>query len=156
MPRHRLAPLVLVLLCALTSIQVTGCTAIGFGIGSLTDMSSGKRTPDRLAAVQTGTRITLWLRDGRKLHGRFLGSSDSLSENPSPTRPNGREASMAPLGAVLLIGTRHGIQQVPIQNVRRVSVPVARGKLIGLLGGLSVDLLMILLFAAELAGSDFS
>ena len=71
-------------------------------------------------------------------------------------RPNGGEQSVAPLRAVLLLGTFHGIQQIPIQNVRRVSVPVARGKVIGLLTGLSADTLMLLLFLAALSQVDLS
>lgn len=156
MPGHRLVPLALVVLCALTSIQLTGCTAIGFGIGALSDMSNGKRTPDRLDTMRTGTGITLWLRDGRKLRGRFLGSCDSLSESSPPVRPTSGDQSGAPLRAVLLIGTGHGVRQIPIQDVSRVSVPVARGKVIGLFTGLSVDTLMFLLFLAALSQVNFS
>jgi len=183
MPRHLLAPLALVLLCALTSIQLAGCTAVGFGLGSLIDMSSGKRTPDRLMPVRTGTRITLWMRDGRKLHGRFMGRRDSLSQTDPPAAPSAADPSAAPnavdslaapnavdspvtagkpvapnaaapnaagtpvakLNPVLLLDTNHGIQSIPIQDVRRVSVPVARGKVIGLITGLSFDGLMMLL-----------
>jgi hypothetical protein len=156
MSGHRLVPLALVVLCALTSIQLTGCTAIGFGVGALSDMSNGKRTPDRLDTMRTGTGITLWLRDGRKLHGRFLGSCDSLSESSPPVRPTSGDQSGAPLRAVLLIGTGHGVRQIPIQDVSRVSVPVARGKVIGLFTGLSVDTLMFLLFLAALSQFNFS
>jgi len=200
MPRHLLAPLALVLLCALTSIQLAGCTAIGFGLGSLIDMSSGKRTPDRLTGVRTGTRITLWLRDGRKLNGRFLGTRDSLSQaDPTaaqitadtlaapvaadtpaapvaadtPAAPVAADPSAAPHAAdppaapnaagppvvrhaVLLLDTNHGIQRIPAQDVRRVSVPVARGKVIGLVTGLSFDGLMLLLLIAAASQIDFS
>ena len=40
---------------------------------------------------------------------------------------------------VLLLGTSHGIQQIPIQDMNRVSVSVVRGKVIGLVSGLTVD-----------------
>jgi hypothetical protein len=156
MPRHRLISLALVILWALTSIQLTGCTAIGFGVGALADMSSGKRSADRLVTVHTGTRVTLWLRDGRKLHGQYMGSRDSLSESPALERPIGGERSMARPGTVLLLGTSHGIEQIPIQDVSRVSVPVARGKVIGLVSGLAVDGVLLVLFFLALSQIDFS
>jgi len=151
MPRHPLARLGLFILCALASIQLAGCTAIGFGVGALVDMSNGKGGADRLSTVATGTTVTIWLRDGRVVHGQFQGSADSLSENPPPPAPGGGKQSATPLRAVLLLGTSQGTQQIPVQNVSRVSVPVARGKLIGFLSGLGVDVLLLLVIRAATA-----
>ena len=156
MPRHRIFSLALLILWTLATIQITGCAAIGFGVGTLVDMSNGKGPANRLATVHTGRRVTLWLRDGRRLHGQFLGSRDSLSETPSPVRPIGGERSVAPIRAVLLLGTSHGIQQIPIQDVRRVSVPVVRGKVIGLISGLTMDALILVLLALALSQVDLS
>jgi hypothetical protein len=157
MPQHRFSPLALVILCALAPILLSGCTAIGFGIGALADMSSGKQTPDRIGPLQTGTRITLWLNDGRKLQGRYLGSSsDSLSETPAPVEPAGGEPSVVRPRAVLLLGTSEGTQRIPTQDVQRVSVPVVRGKVIGLLTGLVLDAVGILMLVLALSQVDFS
>ena len=142
MPQHRLAPLALTSLIALASIQLSGCTAIGFGIGALVDAPNGKGPPGRLTGVSTGTLVTLSLHDGRKLQGRVLGSTDSLSEVPPPVPPSGGRLE-APLRAVLLLGTSDGVQQIPIENVKRVSVPDARGKAIGVLSGLALDVIFI-------------
>ena len=143
MPRRRLASLALVVLGALISIQLTGCTAIGFGIGALTDRANGKGTANRLVTVHTGTSVTMWLRDGRRLDGRFLGSRDSLSETPLTQQPIGDAGSAPPLRAVLLVGTNRGIQQILTQDVSRVSVPVMHGKVIGLISGLALDALFV-------------
>ena len=154
-PGRRLAPLGLVLLCALTSIPLTGCTAIGFGIGALTDMSNGKRAPEKLGPIRSGTQITVWLRDGHKLDGQYMGRADSLSRDSTMT-----PASSADLTAVhtpsLLLATNHGTREIPIEDVKRVSVPVVRGKLVGLAGGATIDVLMILLLLAALSQVDFS
>lgn len=152
MPRHRLALLALVVRSAFTTIQLSGCTAIGFGVGAAVDQSRGKGTADRLSKVYTGTRATLWLRDGRKLQGRVLGSSDSLSETPPDLQPNLGKQPMAPLRAVLLLDTGQGIQQIPIQDVQRVTVPDARGKFIGVLGGLLLDIFILRGATAEWPG----
>ena len=142
MPR-RLILLALIVSGALTSIHLTGCTAIGFGVGAMVDSANGKQTAGGLSRVRTGTDITMWLRDGRKLHGQFLGSRDSLSETPLPTEPTGGKRTVAPVRAVVILGTKSGTQQIPIQDVDRVSVPDARGKTIGTLIGLAGDALLI-------------
>lgn len=151
MPRPRYAWPALVVLGALTAMQLTGCTAIGFGVGALADMSSGKGTAGRLVTARTGTRVTMWLRDGRRLNGRFLGSRDSLSTS-LPVRPIGGVGASAPLRAVLILDTQQGVQQIPVQDVTRVSVPVARGKVIGLVSGLAVDGVMIFAIVSSLEG----
>jgi hypothetical protein len=142
MPRHRLALLARVILIALASIQLTGCTAIGFGLGAIVDASRGGGTADRLRGISTGTHVTLVLNDGQMLHGKFQGSADSLSETPPPVPPIGRVAK-GPIRAVLLLGAKDGIHQIPTHGVSRVSVPDARGKGFGALLGLIVDSIMV-------------
>lgn len=139
MMRHWLAPLVLVALAALLSAPLTGCTAIGFGVGAIVDSSVGKGSVDRLATVRPGTRVTMWLNDGRSLDGRYLGRRDSLSETPDSTRTAVNDGAAGSLREVILLGTDEGVRQVPSGEVRRVSVPVVSGKVIGLLTGLAVD-----------------
>lgn len=85
-----------------------------------------------------------------------MGSRDSLADSASPVQANPAERPAAPLGAVLLLGTSRGIQQIPVQTVRRVSVPAARGKVIGLLSGATLDSVMLLLLFAALSQMDFS
>jgi hypothetical protein len=155
-PGRRLAPLALFLLCALTPIMLTSCTAIGFGVGALTDMSNGKRAPDKLGHVRSGTNITVWLRDGRKMDGQFMGSRDSVSVPASPDTASADASSVAQHRTLLLLATNHGTREIPIESVKRVSVPVVRGKVIGLLYGAGIDTLMVLMFLMALSQVDFS
>ena len=151
MPRHRFAALALV---AITALLMTGCTAIGFGVGALVDRSEGKGPATRLAPVHTGSRVTLWLSDGRRLEGRLLGSRDSLSEIPPSAASIRRELPNVPLRAVLLMGTNRGVEQIPIPDVTRVSVPVAGGKVAGSISGLALDVCMLFVFAQWLAAME--
>ena len=139
MPRRRSFPFAPVALGALASILLAGCTAVGFGVGALADMSSGKQTVGELSRVRTGTRITMWLRDGGALDGQFLGCRDSLSATPLTVPPAGELGRVVPLRAVIILGSKAGPQQVPMDNVERISVPVVRGKVIGTLVGLLGD-----------------
>lgn len=118
---------------------LTGCTAIGYSVGALADNSSSKRTVEELANVRTGTSITMWLHDDRRIHGQFLGCRDSLSSTPLPMPPASELGSRVPLRAVVVLGTEFGPQQVPSDLVRQISVPVNRGKWRGAAVGLLID-----------------
>jgi hypothetical protein len=148
MPRRLLPSIALVALAVLVSSSLTGCTAIGFGVGAMVDSTVGKGSANRLVTVRPGTSVTIWLNDGRRLHGRFLGSRDSISESPVSAPPRGNNATSQSLRSVVLLGTDRGIRQIPIGEVRRVSVPVMRGKVLGLVTGLTVDVLFLLAIAA--------
>lgn len=154
----RPAPVVLALALGLgASGPLAGCTAIGFGVGAMVDMSSGKGPAIRLATVPNGRRVTLWLQDGREVHGRFLGTRDSLATDvaadPQPDRWTAEGRGLRP---VLLVSTHSGTEQIPAASVRRVSVPVMRGKVIGMLGGAAVDALMLVLaYEAAIAVGGF-
>ena len=144
MRRHRFATLALIVPAALATFQLTGCTAINFGIGALVDTAAGKGPPSRLVMVKPGTSVTMWTNDGRKLHGKFLGSQDSLGgEAPVYAQASVNSYSAVPLRGILNLRTDRGVEQVPIQDVRRVSVPMARGKVIGLVTGVAADGMMI-------------
>ena len=143
MPRHRFASAVLVVLSVLASMQLSGCTAIGYGIGALVDRSDGRRMADPIVRVPTGTRVTIRLRDGRQLRGRFLGRRDASGATPSPAAAGGSGASAGSPPAVILLGTNQGTQQVPIEEVDRVSAQVTRGKLTGAIAGAALDALLL-------------
>lgn len=145
-------PFAPVALGTLATLLLTGCTAVGFGVGALSDMSSGKQTVGGLANVRTGTSVTMWLRDGRKLHGQFLGCRDSLSATPLPVPTDTEMGTFVPFRAVVVLGTRSGPEQIPMDLVERISVPVHRGKLIGTVVGILGDALVIFV-AWMVAGS---
>ena len=124
---------------------LTGCTAVGFGIGALSDMNNGKQSVGAFANVRTGTDVTMWLRDGRKLHGQFLGCRDSLSSTTLPMPADSELGKLVPFRAVIVLGNESGTQQVPIDLVERISVPVHRGKWIGTVVGICGDALLVFL-----------
>lgn len=155
-PGRRLVPLAFLLSCALASLPLVGCTAIGFGVGALVDMSNGKRAPDKLGPIRTGTDITVWLHDGGKLDGQYMGRRDSLSRDSTAAPANVGDPSAAKAGPSLLLGTSQGTREIAMADVKRVSVPVARGKVFGLVHGATIDVLMILLFLAALSQVDLS
>jgi hypothetical protein len=93
-----------------------------------------------------GRPVTLFLRDGRKLVGRFSGWS----------RDSGAALSVAdsmPLReeSVKLV-TRSGEVTIHAEEIARVSVSVSRGKVTGLLIGAAVDALAIAAFAYGMNG----
>ena len=54
-----------------TTLPLSGCTAIGFGIGAAMDTAAKDRTRCVVAHVRPGTILTLHMRDGSRLPGRF-------------------------------------------------------------------------------------
>jgi len=54
-----------------TTLSLSGCTAIGFGIGAAFDTAAKDRTRGVVAHVRPGTILTLHMIDGSRLHGRF-------------------------------------------------------------------------------------
>ena len=128
---------------------INGCTAVGFGIGAMTDEAGGKGPPSRLAGVRSGVEITMWLTDGRKLHGVYRGNRASSGEAAS-SAPAGVDLPGPPPGAVILLETKKVVQEIPASTVYRVSVPVAHGKVIGGLIGLVLDAAIVLAVNAGL------
>jgi hypothetical protein len=150
MPRNAPAFLLLALLAIGALIVSSGCTAVGFGAGALSDMSRGKGPPSSLWRVRSGVSITMWLRDGRKLDGVFRGHRSSSAGAAAPERPAGTDSLAGPRRAVILVDTKQGAQEIPFDDILRVSVPVASGKVIGTLLGLGLDTLFVLAaFAAS-------
>jgi hypothetical protein len=148
--RRALAAPVLLSLAILTAIN--GCTAVGFGIGAVSDATSGKGPPSRLVGVRTGVEITMWLTDGRKLHGVYRGNRAPSGEAVTLAQPAFRDAIP---DAVILLETPEGVQEVPVGSVSRVSVPVAKGKVTGALIGLGLDAIVALAAAASLASASY-
>ena len=127
-------------LCALLASSIEGCTAIGFAVGAGADSRAGKGGPEFLMEVKVGRPVTLFLRDGRKLEGRFLGWS----------RDSGAASSAAdslPLrGESVKLATRSGEVTTHASEIAMVSVSVSRGKVTGLLIGAAADALAISVF----------
>ncbi len=65
---RRLFPIGLLAMASLLS----GCTAIGFGLGHRVDHANEDRARTALANIARGTIITLHMRDGSRAHGWFL------------------------------------------------------------------------------------
>ncbi len=128
-------------LCAMLASSIEGCTAIGFGVGAMADSRAGKGGPELLMNVKVGRWVTLFLRDGRKLEGRFSGwSRDSEAASSVADSKPLREESVK-------LATRSGEVTIHPEEIARVSVSVSRGKVIGLLVGAAVDALAIVAFA---------
>jgi len=127
-------------LCAMLASSIDGCTAIGFAIGARADSRAGKGGPELLMKVKVGRPVTLFLRDGRELEGRFSGwSRDSVvSSSAADTLPL-REESVK-------LATGSGEVTTHIDEIARVSVSVSRGRITGLLVGAAVDVLAISAF----------
>ena len=140
MPRNAIAFRLFVLFAISASIVASGCTAIGFGAGALLDMNRGKGPASRLDGVRTHSRVTIWMRDGRKLNGMFLGKEESSAAAPTTAQLASVDSLAALPRTVILLETDRGTQKLPASDVSRVSVPVASGKVTGALVGLAVDI----------------
>ena len=138
----RIAPLGIAL-----SLLLSGCSVLGLAAGSLADRSAGKGDANRLLRVSQGTRVTVWLLDGGKVHGRlvgFTGLPDSLHGKLPPYLPPGS-------GIVLRVQSQQ--RTIRAADVRRVSVPYYTGKIVGTLGGLLADAALALLIALAASGA---
>lgn len=126
-------------LCVMLASSIEGCTAIGFAIGARADSRAGKGGPELLTKVQVGQPVTLFLRDDRKLEGRFSGwSRDSgVTSSTADSLSLGEES--------VKLATRSGEVAIPAEEIAGVSISVSRGKVTGLLAGAALDALAILL-----------
>jgi hypothetical protein len=152
MPRNTPAFLLLVLLSIGAAIASSGCTAIGFGAGALIDMNRGKGTASRLDGVRMYSRVTIWMRDGRKLDGIFAGREQSSAAAATTAQLASADSLAALPRTMILLGTDQGTQKIPENDVARVSVPVASGKVTGTLVGLGLDIVSVIL--ASLAAAE--
>jgi len=130
----------ILVLCAMLASSIEGCTAIGFAVGAGADSRAGKGGPELLMKVQVGRRVTLFLRDGRKLEGRFSGwSRDSgAASSVADSMPLRKES--------VKLATRSGEVTIHAEEIARVSVSASRGKVTGLLIGAAADALAISVF----------
>ena len=136
----------ILVLCAMLASSIQGCTAIGFAMGARADSRAGKGGPELLTKEKIGRRVTLFLRDGRKLEGRFSGwSRDSGAASSAADGSPLREESVK-------LATRSGEVTIHAEEIARVSVSVSRGKVTGLLAGAAVDALAIAVFAYGMEG----
>jgi len=152
MSRNAPAFRLLVLLAIFASIGSSGCTAIGFGTGALIDMGRGKGSASRLDGVRLYSRVTIWMHDGRKLDGIFLGREESSAAAAATTQLASVDSLVALPRSVILLQTDQGTQKLPGNDVSRVSVPVASGKVTGALVGLGLDIAAVIL--ASLAAAE--
>ncbi len=127
--------------------SIEGCTAIGFAVGARADSRNGKGGPELLMKVKVGRPVTLFLKDGRKLEGRFSGWSRDSEIAAS-------EANSLPLRAESVrLATGRGEVTVHAEEISRVSVSVSRGKITGLLAGVALDALVAAAFAYGMEGA---
>jgi hypothetical protein len=134
-------------LCVMLASSIEGCTAIGYAVGARVDSRAGKGGPELLMKVKVGRPVTLFLRDGRKLEGRFSGwSRDSgVASSAADSEPL-REQSVK-------LATRSGEVTIHAEMIARVSVSVSSGKVTGLVVGAALDALAI---AAFISGMEHS
>ena len=151
MPRHSTASRVLFPLAFLAWLCSTGCTATGFTLGAMVDVDRGKGPARRLEGVHHGTDVTIWLRDGSQINGRFRGF-DPAEAAVDP--PSASGSSPAPPAQTVLLETKHETRKIPVADVERVSVPVYSGKVVGLLIGAALDV-AIVAAAAVAAGNIY-
>jgi hypothetical protein len=127
-------------LCVMLASSIEGRTAIAFAVGARADSRTGKGGPELLMKVKVGRPVTLFLRDGRKLEGRFSGwSRDSGAASSVANSMPLREESVK-------LATRSGEVTIHAEEIARVSISVSRGKVTGLLVGAAVDALAISAF----------
>jgi len=152
MSRSVIRSISLAMAVACASASLPGCTAVGFGIGAVRDAVTGKGPASRLVGVREGTRVTIWMRDGRRLHGRFEGYSapDSLLTMAA----HATDATVTPSKSMLLLRTGPGVEKLDVNDVTRVSVPVATGKIAGSIIGLAADAAMIAALYAALSSMN--
>jgi hypothetical protein len=124
-------------LCVALAVQIQGCTAIGFAIGSAVDARDGSGGPALLLDVKVGRPVTLLLWDSRTLEGRFAGWSRDSTDSLASAR------IISPRGATVRLATRSGEIAVPAENIAKVTISANSGKIGGLLAGLAVDALVI-------------
>lgn len=128
-------------LCSMLASSVQGCTAIGFATGAVADARAGQGGPELLTTAQAGRPVTLFLRDGRRIDGRFDGwSRDSARLAPGVE-------GVPPADASVRLVTSGGEVTIRVREIERVSIGVNHWKVRGLLLGLAVDVAMLALTA---------
>jgi hypothetical protein len=144
MPRRAFAARTLIPFAILTLLISTGCTAIGFGVGAVSDMKRGKGPASRLVEVPRGREVTVWLNDGRQLTGAFMGHEEA--------RAPAAADSASILRTMILLETKAETLRIPVGDVDRVSVPVISGKVTGALVGVLIDgVVVVLVFISYLS-----
>ena len=149
-----------VALALLLSTSISGCSVLGFSLGALSDHADGKGGPSHLLNARRGVHVTLWLNDGRKLTGVY---EDVLSQqgmvavtaasDSVVVSGYGAAASPTPPFTDIVLLTDSGERDtIPAGSVVQVSIPNARGKVKGLIGGLVVDALLVAALVATFSG----
>jgi len=94
---------VLVLLAV--SLPLGGCTVIGFGIGAAFDVSAKDKTRCVVAHMRPGTILTLHMRDGSRLPGRFRALIEPDSAGYANRHREWADTAASP-GLLPALGTR--------------------------------------------------
>lgn len=135
------------MLCAMLASTIEGCTAIGFAVGAASDARAGRGGPELLTAVKAGRPVTLLLRDGRKLQGRFAGwARDSVVAAPTAD-------SLHPRWESVRLATGSGEVTIHTREIEKVYLSVSRGKVTGLLAGAAVDAVLVAGFVWFIEGA---
>jgi hypothetical protein len=119
------------------SMNIQGCTVIGFAIGANADSKNGTGGPALLFNVNVGSPVTLLLWDGSTVKGRFAGWSRDSAVALASTDV------ISPRGAVVRLATDSGEVRIPAEGIAKVSVRVWKGRIGGLVFGLAADAIVI-------------
>ena len=145
----------------LVSTSISGCTVLAYSLGALSDRAVGKGGPSHLLNARRGVNVTLWLNDGRKLNGVFedvlaqprMEGAASAPSDSAVVSGHGNAGEPAPSFTDIVLLTDGGERDtIPAGSVDRVSIPVARGKVKGAIGGLVFDALILSALIATYSG----
>jgi hypothetical protein len=113
MNRHRVGGNNVLPLLITAALGACGCTLIGFGVGAAIDKSHKK--PDvvegfRITRIEKGTRVKVYLRDGRQVQGIFNGLSFDGKEYAQRYEERQKQAKSAlpPLGDTITVSRSKG------------------------------------------------
>ena len=134
----------LVVCAAFAAAPLAGCTLVGAGIGAGVDaMIPGPyeaHSSEERFHLESGKRVDLGLRDGKRVRGRYLGTHGPTRSDPE---------------TYLLVGVDDGVESVPASELRVVGIEVAgKGWIYGGLIGLAIDVAVIVTLAVFVATYD--
>lgn len=138
-------------LALLLSTSISGCSVMGFSLGALSDHAVGKGGPSHLLNARRGVHVTLWLNDGRKLTGVYedvlpqqgMVAVTAASDSVVVSGYGAAASPTPPFTGIVLLTNSGERDTIPAGSVERVSIPNARGKVKGLIGGLVIDALLV-------------
>jgi hypothetical protein len=115
------------------AVAATGCSLIGFGIGSAVDSAASKVPGWKVDAVRPGRKLALRLTDGTVIHGPFVGVERSFDEAYRERYEEARSVrgtqipALPALGPATVIGTHGDATEVEIVGFDPDAVWLRRG-----------------------------